>query len=174
VRIEAGTAPVEDLVNEIKRSIEQADIGADDSIDLRVTIVRLTLQTIATNTIGTKFEFRIPVVGMQLRLGRKIDAKDTHTIEVELAPGPPDSHEVRSGEVSRTLVSAVKTIRSIMVNAARGDNPLSLRSGSVELSFVVSDEGTISIGLEGTMRDEITHTLRLELGPTAVTEPFSS
>ncbi|GAA3217298.1 trypco2 family protein [Dactylosporangium siamense] len=167
MRIEAGTVPVDDLVNEIKRSIEQAGIGADDQVDLRVTAVRLTLRTVVTNSTGAKLEFRVPVVGMQLRLGRKVDEKDIHTIEVELVPRPSETHEVRGASVSRTLVNAVRTIRSIMANAAGGDDPLDLKAGSVEVSFVVTEEGTLSIGLDTTLRDEVTHTLRLELGPVA-------
>ena len=70
--------------------------------------------------------------------------------------------DVRDGTV---LVEAIATVRRIMRSAATGAERLVLGTSSVEMSFAVSRDGTISLGVEGELRGQITHTITVELGP---------
>ena len=52
-----------------------------------------------------------------------------------------------------------------MTQAARGDDPWLLSAGTIDITFAITQTGTISLGADGELASELTHTLRLELGP---------
>jgi hypothetical protein len=60
-------------------------------------------------------------------------------------------------------VEAIQTLRTVIARAAEGDDPFVLKDSNVELAFAVAEDGTISLGVEGELKDEITHTMRLGL-----------
>jgi hypothetical protein len=62
-------------------------------------------------------------------------------------------------------VNAISTIRDVMTKAAEGDDPWLLSAGTIDLSFAVTQTGTISLGVDGELASEVTHTLRLGLAP---------
>ena len=69
----------------------------------------------------------------------------------------------RDTDVEAILVDAIETVRAVMARAAEGDDPFTLRDSGVELSFGVAQDGTISLGIDGELTDEITHTLRVTI-----------
>jgi hypothetical protein len=162
---------VEDIVGTIKGAIKRANVSTDGTgSDLRVTSFGLTLKVVATTKGGGGLEFRVPFIGMKLKFGASVTAEDTHSIDMTLVP--PDLLEeeqskLRGVSVEDNLVSAIETIRSVVVAAAQGDDPFSLKNGTVEISFVITKEGNISLGVEGELKGEVTHTLRLGLGSNA-------
>jgi hypothetical protein len=157
--------PVDDLVATIKTAIRHTEISdADPNRDLRVTSVKLTLHTVATATAGGGVDFRVPLLGMQLKVGRKVSRQDTHTLELVLVPeDKADEFEVRDGKVEAVLVDAIGTLRRIVAQAGAGEDPFELEDSSVELSFAVTEGGTITLGFEGELRNEVTHTMKLSL-----------
>jgi hypothetical protein len=157
--------PVDELVTAIKRAIKQANVSSTDADrDLQVAMVYLKLHTIATIKAGGSLDFRIPVLGMKLKIGGSVTHQDTHSLEMTFVPEEPGpQHEVRDGEVETALVEAIETLRAVMARAAEGDDPFVLRDSSVELTFAVSEDGTVSFGVDGDLRDEVTHTMRLSL-----------
>jgi hypothetical protein len=91
--------PVDELVTVIKNAIKRANVSsANADRDLQVTSVFLKLNTIATVSIGGGIDFRIPVLGMKLKIGGAITRQDTHTMEMTLIPeGLNKTHEIRDG-----------------------------------------------------------------------------
>jgi len=55
-----------------------------------------------------------------------------------------------------------------MAHAAAGDDPWILSTGTVDISFGVTRTGSISLGTNGELADEVTQTLRLRLIPASV------
>jgi len=163
VKVTQGSVPVEDLVEEVQNAIRIANIGSGSQSDLRVKTAQLVLNVVATRSSGAKVDFRIPVIGTKLVLGTKVSHEDTHVIDVTLVPPPSDEHEVRDGNVARVLVEAIATVQRIMRKAAEGSEKLVLDAGAVEISFVVTEEGTLSLGFDGELRNAVTHTIKLEL-----------
>lgn len=53
-----------------------------------------------------------------------------------------------------------------MASAATGNDSWDLSSGTVDLEFAVTRSGNISLGAEGDLSNEATHTLHLELLPS--------
>lgn len=157
--------PVDQLVVAIKRAIKQANVSDTDADrDLKVASVYLKLHTIAIVTSGGGLDFRIPVLGMKLKIGGRVSHQDTHNLEMTLIPDESTPlQEVRDGEVETALVEAIETLRTVMARAAEGDDPFILQESSVDLTFAVSEDGTVSFGVEGELRNEVTHTIRLNL-----------
>jgi hypothetical protein len=152
-----------------KDSIRRAGISRTSTAsDLRVASVQLILRVIASETAGGRLDFRVPFIGMRLRLGATVTTKDTHTIDITLTP-PKDrlTRQVRGGDVEEVLVNAIETIRDVMAGAAEGDDPWVLSTSTIDISFAITETGSISLGVEGELASELTHTLRLGLAPVA-------
>ena len=62
-------------------------------------------------------------------------------------------------------MEAIETIRAAVASAAGGDDPFVLNDSTITISFAVTAEGTISIGVNGSLSDELTHTLVVSLVP---------
>ena len=54
-----------------------------------------------------------------------------------------------------------------MAHAAAGDDPWDLSEGTVDISFGVTKAGSISVGADGELANEVTNTLRLRLTPVS-------
>jgi Trypsin-co-occurring domain 2 len=167
VRVSDGSVPIPELIKTIKSGIKEASISsADLDRDLRVGSVRLTLNAVATRSLGGGLDFRIPVIGMQVKLGNKITMQDTHRIDISLVPPDlKDRPELRDADFGSVFVDAISTIRAAVATAATGDDPFMLTESTVNISFAITAEGTISLGVDGSLTNELTHTLRLDLVP---------
>ena len=162
MKVTSSGVPADELIRVIKTSVKRAGVSPD--ADLHVVSVQLILKVIAASTLGGGLNFRVPVLGMQLSVGGRITRQDTHTLDLTLTPpDQPPGHELRDGDVEDAIVDAITTIRAVIVSATEGDDPWVLSAGTVDISFVVTETGTISLGVEGELANEITHTLRLGL-----------
>jgi hypothetical protein len=122
------------------------------------------LQVVAGKSGGGKFSFRVPFTGMELSGGAKVSRQDTHTIDITLVPPTAGERAVR-GDVEQTLVTAIETIRATMAAAAYGDDPWDLSAATVDISFVLTKSGSISLGFEGELSRDVSQRLRLTLRP---------
>ena len=155
--------PVDILISVVKDSIKQAGVSrTSQTRDLQVASVQLMLDVVASKTAGGGLDFRVPFIGMKLSLGAKVTRKDTHTIDITLVP-PEDRDTARfaAGRFEEVLVDAIATIRDVMTKAAEGDDPWILSAGTIDISFAITQ--TITLGVNGELADELTHTLRLGL-----------
>jgi hypothetical protein len=159
--------PVETMISTVKDAVMAAGVSRLSSIhDLRVVSVRLMLEVVATGSVGTGLAFRVPVIGMEIHAGVKVTKKDTHAIDITLVPPYQENNQaVRGDNVEEALVDAVATIRRAMASAATGADPWVIEEGTIDLAFVVTREGSICLGAQGELSNEVTHTLRLGLKP---------
>lgn len=166
--------PVPDVIDAVKRAINAADVsGLDPGRDIRVASICLTLHAIATRSSGGGLTFCIPFIGMEVHLGGKVSSADTHEIEINLTPpaGQGVRPEITEDGLDDVLVEAIETIRSAVASAAAGDDPFVLHNATIALSFAVTKEGSLSIGVNGSLSDELTHTLTLTLLPAPMPHP---
>jgi hypothetical protein len=168
VRVTQAGVPVQDVITAVKLAIKEAGVSATDrDRDLRVNSVRLVLHALATQAVGGRLNFTIPFIGMPVRLGTKVKKSDTHEIEINLAPpGQEAGEEVREAAVDLALVDAIETVRAVVAGSSGGDDPFALNEAKITLSFAVTAEGDISIGIDSSMSDEVTQTLILGLVPS--------
>jgi Trypsin-co-occurring domain 2 len=166
VKVTNTGVPVETLIDAVKQAVKRAGVSRSSSQgDLRVESVQLVLQAIASKAAGGALDFRIPFIGMKLRAGTKVTGQDTQTIDMTLKPPAQPTRVVRSGNVEDALVDAIVTIRTAMAQAAAGDDPWFLSDGTVDITFGVTKEGSISLGADGELANEVKQTLRLSLAP---------
>jgi hypothetical protein len=166
MRVTKAGVPVEELITTVKEGLKRAGVSRSSSQgDLRVESVQLVLQALASKTAGGELDFRIPFIGMKLRAGTKVTGEDTNTIDITLKPPDQPTRRVRGGNVADALVDAITTIRTAMARAAAGPDPWDLSVGIVDISFGVSKEGSISLGANGELANEVKQTLRLRLTP---------
>ena len=160
--------PVEALISVVKDAIKRAGISrTSQDRDLQVASVQLILDVVAAKTAGGGLDFRVPFIGMKLRVGGKVTSKDTHTIDITLVP-PEEraTRQVRGGEVEEILVNAIATVRAVVAQAAAGDDPWVLSASTIDIRFAITQTGTISLGVDGELANEVTQTLRLGLAPS--------
>ena len=159
--------PVDALIGVVKESIKRAGVSrTSQTTDLRVGSVQLILEVVASKAAGGVLDFRVPFIGMKLSGGAKVTKKNTHTIDIALVPPKEQTGRlVRGGDVGDVLVNAIATIRDVMASAAEGDDPWILSTSKVDISFAITRTGTISLGVDGELTDEVTQTLRLGLVP---------
>ena len=160
--------PVETLISVVKDSIKRAGISrTSQDRDLQVASVQLILDVVAAKTAGGGLDFRVPFIGMKLRVGGKVTSKDTHTIDITLAP-PEEraTRQVRGGDVEEVLVNAIATVRAVVTEAAAGDDPWVLSASTIDIRFAITETGTISLGVDGELANEVTQTLRIGLAPS--------
>jgi hypothetical protein len=166
VKVTDAGVPVEALIDAVKEAVKRAGVSRSSSQgDLRVESVQLVLRALVSKSAGGTLDFRIPFIGMRLRAGTKVTGQDTHTIDITLKPPDRSTRAVRGGNVEDALVDAIVTIRQAMAHAAAGDDPWALSAGTVDISFGVTKTGSISVGADGELGDEVTQRLRLRLAP---------
>jgi hypothetical protein len=167
VKVTNEGVPVETLISVVKDSIKRAGISrTSQDTDLQVASVQLILDVVAAKTAGGGLDFCVPFIGMKLRVGGKVTSKDTHTIDITLVP--PErraTRPVRGGDVEDALVNAIATVHAVMAQAAAGDDPWVLSASTIDIRFAITQTGTISLGVDGELTNEVTQTLRLGLAP---------
>jgi hypothetical protein len=168
VKVTDEGVPVETLIGVVKDSVKRAGISrVSQNGDLQVASVRLILDVVATKTAGGGLDFRVPFIGMKLRVGGKITRKDTHTIDITLVPpGEHATRQLRGGDVEDVLVNAIATVRTVATEAAAGDDPWVLSASTIDIRFAITETGSISLGVDGELANEVTQTLRLGLAPS--------
>lgn len=159
--------PLGALTEVIKASVKRGGVSRTSKArDLQVASVQLILEAVASDTAGGGIDFRVPFIGMKLKLGARVTKKDTHTINITLVPPKEIGRQLRDGEeVEEALVKAIGAIRAVTSQAAEGDDPWILSDGAIDISFAITHTGTITLGVDGELSDELTHTLRLRLAP---------
>jgi hypothetical protein len=169
VKITSEGVPLDSRVEAVKASVRRAGVSrVSHPGDLQVASVQLILEAIASGTAGGGLDFRIPFIGMKLKLGTRVTKKDTHTIDMTLVPSADTGRQVREGkDVEATLVNAIIAIRTVTSRAAQGDDPWILSEATIDITFAITQTGTISIGADGELSGELTHTIRLQLAPPA-------
>lgn len=165
MRVVDGGVPVDVLIGKVKEAVLLAGVSGSSG-DLRVASVQLILELVATEAGGAGLEFRVPLIGMELGLSGRVGKRNTHTVDITLVPRErPAPRAVQAVDVEQALVDAISTIRDAMSSAAIGEDPWDISAGTVDISFGVTKSGNISVGAEGELTSEITHTLRLSLVP---------
>jgi hypothetical protein len=167
VEITDEGVPPDALIEAVKASVRRGGLSRTSKArDIQVASVQLILKAVASDTAGGGLDFRIPFIGMKLKLGATVTKKDTHTIDITLVPPEDAGRQVRGGEdIEEALVNAIAAIRAVTSQALEGDDPWILSEGTIDISFAITQTGTISLGVNGELSDELTHTLRLRLAP---------
>lgn len=158
--------PAQAVIAAVKLAIREANVSTTgEDRDLRVSSVKLVLHALAVRTAGGRLNFTVPFIGMPIRLGVKVTKSETHEIEINLTPPSPAGEEIREASLDTALADAIETVRGVVATASEGEDPFGLDHAKITLAFAVTAEGEISIGVDGSLSNEVTHTLTLGLAP---------
>jgi hypothetical protein len=159
--------PVDELIAKVKDALIEAGVtSANHRAGLRVRSVQLILEVIATGAIGGRLNFHVPFFGTEFAVGGRRTQRDTHTIDITLVPSAQPSPGAARGGIRDVLVEAIRRVRQTVASASEGEDPWCLSTATVDISFGVTKDGTISVTAESGMTSETTNTLRLSLAPT--------
>jgi hypothetical protein len=127
VNISDEGAPLDTQIEVIKASVKRGGISRTSKTrDLRVASIQLILEAIASNVARSGVDFRVPFIGMKLKLGGRVTKKPEGHSHYRYHPSSPEDigRQVRGGEeVEEALVNAIEAIRSVTSKAAEGDDP---------------------------------------------------
>jgi len=158
---------VESLVADVKAAVKEANISRlDEKRDIQVTELVLTLNILTQKSGGAEIEFEVPFIGMKFGTGATVTRKNTQTFELTLVPPGRRGAEIRGGDVQESLVQSIRTIRSVIASAGGGDDPFLLKESIVTLEFALTESGKVKLIGAGELSDEVTHSLKLTLGPS--------
>jgi len=68
---------------------------------------------------------------------------------------------VRDQDVATVLAESISTIRAVLAQASDGNDPFSLKTSMVELNFAVTQNGSITLGFNGELQGQVSHTLQI-------------
>lgn len=168
MEVASDSVAIRNLVDVIKSSICEVQGAAEPrSGELVAASAELTLHVMMDTTVGGKVDLRVPVIGAHLRIGGRRARHRMHTVNVTLVPEHYGRSRHDHGAGDPELVMALSAIRDLMDSTGTGGHSWSVAGGTVQVSFAVTDEGSISVGLNSERSDEHVHTLQLELQPAA-------
>ena len=115
------------FVSQCRVGAERAGVSAtSEHPDFRVSAVQLILALVATTTRGGSVDFRVPLIGMQLRAGATVSRQDTHSLDLMLVPpglpgpesptavlAPSGTGPVSTPPAQRQCPSAARTISGL-------------------------------------------------------------
>jgi len=159
--------PVSQLIGLLKSAVTASGVSRlSETHDLRVASVKVTLEVIAAKSGGGEISLRVPFTDVGASVGGDVTKRDTQTVDMTLVPPTrPKLRPVRGFDAEKALVDAIATIRDTMAAAATGDDPWELSESTVNISFGVTKEGSISLAAHGERSSDITQTLLLTLKP---------
>ena len=150
------------IINELRESIlayqasGYGELGAIHRMDI-------TLKAVVTREIGGGLKIRIPFTDRKVGLDGKLDSAETQTISLTVVPAER-LETFAAKDFSESLVRALLEIERGLSEGINTEPRLLMKSGSVELQFVVGREGSIELVAKGEGRSESTHAIKVYFG----------
>ena len=146
-----------EAVRSIKAAISESQERLDAS-GLEVSKVELALETALTKGIGG--EFKIKVVGIEAHRTRA----DTQTLTLDLTPTKRRLEDL-GPSLADELADAIVATAAAATEAASTEPRFNLDSAEVALQVEISNDGKVSLFVEGSGALASTNTLTLTLKP---------
>lgn len=152
---------IDTIISKVKKAIREVEQRSYRS-DLKVKVEKLDLKLKTFNSKEGGVELKVPVIDLDLGLGGNISKEETHTIELTLVP-VDDTRLFGEEDIEDSLVELIMGIEEGIKNALVEVPRFKLEKASVELNFIVSKSGEISIVAKGEKKLETTNNLKLYL-----------
>jgi hypothetical protein len=167
---------VEEVIQQVKQSIVNANLSDESDNDLVVTEVDLKLSVVRKLEAGLDAKWQVPVINKEIGAKASRSWSSTNTVEIVLKPpdiaGTAQSLSAKI-DIGQDLANAIVLIRSAVQAGATGQPPFGLNKATVELAFGVSNDGSITLLATGEAEKSTTNTLKLSLGPPTHRTPVN-
>ena len=160
---------VESVIGKVKQAILAAEIQREnDPTALQLESLDLTLKAFAETEVGGEVKIKIPLINLEIGMGSSLTQQETQTIEINLKPPEMLKAERREAirkeiDLKSSLADAINIIRDGIKAAAAGEPEFVLDKATVELNFVVTEKGEITVVAKGSQVFETTNGLKLTL-----------
>lgn len=158
-----------EVISQVKEAVRRANVVGRDGTSIAISKLDLTLQVVKDLSGGISGNWTVPVVGVGVGVQAKIDRAATSTIKLQLVPPSPVQGSVQAlgtkVNVADDLVDAIEVIKAGVLAGATDEPRFDMATGSVELSFVVTVRGGISIIALAERSEATSHGLTLTLIP---------
>jgi hypothetical protein len=165
--VEGQAIPVEgadpsEVISQVERALAAADAKRPGGLGLGFESVDLALATALSREGGVDLKFTVPFVEWEAGLGGKVGKESTTVIAVSLEPAP--SADVAVEGIEGPLTDAILATADTVTRLKETSPHLALKGASVELEFVYSRTGSVSLLVaSGAQTNVTTHTLTLNL-----------
>ena len=168
MHVSSQRVSVQELIDSVKNAIRYTGLAVtSEGRKLQIRTVGLRLQTVIEHSDGVGLQFSVPVVGWTAGVDASREAVTTQTLELAFEPVVPPLLMRGAVTVEQALVDGINALKGALQYAQIGDNPWNLLSGRVELEFVVTLQGSISLVVDRNKSQEGTQKLSLEIGPVS-------
>ena len=156
---------IDEVIKQVKEAIRSAQaLDPGDGPGVEVSQVELTLKAYAQTTAGAEVKFKNPFLDQEFGFTGGASEEATHTLQIAFEPVPPDAlAKGLERPIKTQLVAGITTIRRSLRAAAGGDTPLTLKTASVALDFVLDAKGQASLVVRGSLEKKWSNTVKLSL-----------
>jgi hypothetical protein len=156
------------VIEQVKQAIRLVERVAARPVGATIERVELTIQTVLERGAGGALALNVPVLG-EVGGGGGVSRNQTQVVTLTLRPVEQiEAFDAGDVDVELRLTTAILDLRDAVRAAASSSPRFQLDSAAIELRFVVTREGHITLIARGERADEVTHTLTLHIaGPRA-------
>ena len=138
---EVEESEIESLIRQIKQAVVDADSDLAER-NISVEKVDIELNSVLKETPSGKFEFEWGPI----KLGGGVTLSNNQISKVKLSISPQESElELMAPKVQKGLSAAIKQILTAVDHANSTSPTFDFQDGSVELTFVISEDAEIKV-----------------------------
>jgi hypothetical protein len=156
---------MDEVIQQIKVAI--AEVQRDGS---KPTISKATIELkhIQSVKVGRKWEFKIPFIDLNTKIGADQTNEKTTSIKLVLKPRVSKPLRVEHEPLTNELISAIAAIKVGITSAVNTDPPFELETAEATVLFNYDQNGNIEIlGFGGSAKASAAHSVTLTLGEAA-------
>jgi hypothetical protein len=156
---------MDEVITQIKVAI--AEVQRDGSKPL-ISKATIELKHIQSEKIGGKWEFKIPFIDLNTKVGADQTNQKTTSIKLVLKPRVTRLMGVEHEPLTNELISAIAAIKVGVTAAANTNPPFELETAEATVLFNYDQNGDIEIlGFGGNAKASAAHSVTLTLGDAA-------
>ncbi len=157
------------LMDEVIRQIKVAisEVQRDGS---KPTISKATIELkhIQSVKVGGKWEFKIPFIDLNTKVGADQTNQKTTSIKLVLKPRVTRLMGVEHEPLTNELISAITAIKVGITAAVSTEPPFELETAEATVLFNIDQNGSVEIlGIGGSAKASAAHSVTLTLGEVA-------
>ncbi|MEM6429984.1 MAG: trypco2 family protein [Deinococcota bacterium] len=158
-----NSIPIKYVVSQIELALEE---GLMRYPTINLEKIDLELNTVIKKGAGINLELAIPLVNFEVGANSEAGEEKTQTLRLSLVPSKKDlnrntNESIRDISIQDELTNGIRAIAELIDFIAAGRLGLTMESSSVNLAFVFTTEGKISVLTRVLTEKEVSHSITL-------------
>ncbi|MEZ4632166.1 MAG: trypco2 family protein [Deinococcales bacterium] len=158
----SATLSAQEVIRQIKAALKE---GLEKYPQLALEKVDLSLKTLVEKQAGAGLKFSVPLIDMSLEAGGDIREEQLQTISLSFVPEETTrtSRGHESFNIQEQLGEGIDAIAELFELATLSEPRWSMATSSIELSFILTKDGKISLIAKAGAKKSFGHSLKLHL-----------